>query len=58
MVGPLNFLCVIVFWSVSVIVGFALIYRPYMPAAFITAPGMSVSAIDGFFSAINLSSPV
>jgi hypothetical protein len=39
-------------------VGFALIYRPFMPAAFITAPGMSISAIDGFFSAINLSSPV
>jgi len=55
MVGPLNFLCVIVFWSASVIVGFALIYRPFMPAAFITAPGMSISAIDGFFSAINLS---
>jgi hypothetical protein len=55
MVGPLNFLMVIVFWGLSVIIGFALIYRPFMLRAFIGAPGMDVSKVGSFFSAVNLS---
>jgi hypothetical protein len=55
LVGPLSFLIVIIFWSASVVFGFAMIYRPFMPQRFIVAPGMDGSRINSFLSAVNLS---
>ena len=53
--GPLIFLAVIGFWGLSTIVGFALIYRPFMPDTFVFMGGLDPAAFDSFFAAINFS---
>jgi hypothetical protein len=53
--GPVNLLLVILFWAVSVVVGFALIYRPFLPSHFVFASGLHPATFDSFFSALNLS---
>ncbi len=55
MVGPLNFLIVILFWTASVVIGFAMIYRPFLPNRFIVAPGMDPARIDSMMASLNLS---
>lgn len=38
--GPLNFFVVILYWGLSVVVGFALIYRPFIATQFVVSPGL------------------
>src|SRR3954453_23031392 len=44
--GPVNLLLVILFWAVSVVVGFALIYRPFLPSHFVFASGLHPATFD------------
>lgn len=53
--GPLIFLAVIGYWGVSIIVGFALIYRPFMPNGFVFMDGLDSASFDSFFGAFNFS---
>jgi hypothetical protein len=53
--GPLNLLTVILYWGVSVVVGFACIYRPFLPGHFVFNPGLDAHSFNSFLSAINLS---
>ena len=53
--GPAIFVAIIGYWGFSVILGFALIYRPFMPAGFAWMDGLSAASFDSFFAAINLS---
>lgn len=53
--GPLIFLAVIGFWGLSMIFGFALIYRPFMPATFVFMDGLDPRSFDSFFGALNFS---
>lgn len=53
--GPTIFVAIIGYWGFSVILGFALIYRPFMPARLALMDGLSATSFDSFFAAINLS---
>ena len=53
--GPLIFLAVIGYWGLSMVFGFALIYRPFMPNTFVFMIGLNPAAFDSFFAAVNFS---
>lgn len=53
--GPLIFLSVIGYWGFSMILGFALIYRPFMPDGFVFMRGLEPASFDSFFAAMNFS---
>jgi len=53
--GPLIFLAVIGYWGLSIIFGFALIYRPFMPSTFVFMPGLDPVSFDSFLAALNFS---
>ena len=53
--GPLIFLAVIGYWGLSMIFGFALIYRPFMPNTFVFMRRLDPASFDSFFAAINFS---
>jgi hypothetical protein len=53
--GPVIFLAIIGYWAGSVIIGFALIYRPYLPQSFTYMNGIDPRSFDSFLAAINVS---
>lgn len=53
--GPLIFLAVIAYWGMSMIFGFALIYRPFMRDTFVFMAGLDAGSFDSFFAALNFS---
>ena len=55
MAGPVIFLAIIVYWTASVVIGFALIYRPYLPSGFTYMNGIDPSSFDSFGAALNVS---
>src|SRR5437762_7291278 len=55
MAGPLAFLVVVSYWAVSIILGFALIYRPHLSSEFAFAPGVNPTNYDSMLGALNIS---
>jgi hypothetical protein len=53
--GPLSFVMIVVFWALSMIVGFALIYRPQLPQAFAFASGLNAAHYGSFLGALIVS---
>jgi hypothetical protein len=53
--GPVIFLAIISYWTASVVLGFAMIYRPFMPDRFALMSGLATSSLDSYFAAVNLS---
>jgi hypothetical protein len=53
--GPTIFLAIIFYWAGSVIVGFALIYRPYLPDSFTYMIGVDPQSFNSFLGAVNVS---
>ncbi|PYP89102.1 MAG: hypothetical protein DMG65_14100 [Candidatus Angelobacter sp. Gp1-AA117] len=55
MAGPTAFATVILYWMISVFLGFALIYRTQLPEGFIYLSGLGPRDFDSFLAACNLS---
>lgn len=55
MAGPLIFAAIIAYWAASVVIGFALIYRPYLPDGFAIEAGLDPRAFDSFVGALSFS---
>jgi uncharacterized membrane protein len=55
MAGPLAFVTVVLYWSVSICIGFALIYLPHLPEAFTFSSGLSPRHYGTFIGALDVS---
>lgn len=55
MAGPTIFLAIILYWTAVVVVGFALIYRPFLPSGFTYMNGIDPKSFDSFLAALNVS---
>lgn len=53
--GPLAFISSVIVWGTLMIVGFALVYYPWMPEGFVYDPGLVPSETSGFLDALYLS---
>jgi hypothetical protein len=53
--GPMGFVLVVTYWSSSILVGFALIYWPRLPASFVFASGLDPGHYASFAGALNIS---
>jgi hypothetical protein len=53
--GPVAFVSVVIYWALSITVGFALIYLPRLPGLFTFASGLSPESYRSFWGAINVS---
>jgi hypothetical protein len=53
--GPLCFVLIVVGWLTSMIVGFALIYAPFMSTQFVMTPGLDMARHRSFIDAVNFS---
>ena len=53
--GPLAFLMIVLFWAASVVIGFALIFFPFLPAHFTFAQGLDAANYRSFLAAVDLS---
>ena len=53
--GPVAFVSVVVFWAASITVGFALIYLPRLPHAFIFMSGLNPARYGSFLGALSIS---
>ena len=53
--GPLGVLAAILNWAVLLVVGWALIYWPWMPEGYLLAEGLDPAAHNGFVDALYLS---
>jgi hypothetical protein len=53
--GPLGVLTAILTWAAMLVVGFALIYWPSLPAGFLLGSGLEPAAHDGFLDAVYVS---
>ncbi|WP_255306529.1 hypothetical protein [Streptomyces sp. Wb2n-11] len=53
--GPLGMVTVVVLWAVTVIVGWALMYWPHLPAGFSFAEGLTPTDHAGFLDAVYVS---
>jgi hypothetical protein len=53
--GPIAFVMTVLFWGVSLVVGFALLYLPNLPSRFVFATGLNPEAHASFPGAVNLS---
>lgn len=53
--GPLAFLATVLGWGVMIVVGFALIYSPFLDSSFVMAPGLDIHRHESFFDAMNIS---
>ncbi len=53
--GPLGVLAAILTWAVLLVVGWALIYWPWLPDGYLLAQGLDPAAHDGFVDALYLS---
>jgi hypothetical protein len=53
--GPLAFVATVAGWGILIVLGFALVYSPFMPTRFVMAPGLDIQRHHAFFDAINVS---
>jgi hypothetical protein len=53
--GPFAFLMTVLYWGISLVVGFAIIYRPLLPRAFLFTNGLDEHAFISFRGAVDLS---
>ena len=53
--GPLAFLLTVFYWAGSLVLGFALIYRPRLPDLFAFAAGLNPQNYNSFAGSINIS---
>lgn len=53
--GPLAFVTIVLYWALSIIVGFALIYLPALPQDFSYANGLRGEGFASFLGALNIS---
>lgn len=53
--GPMIFAAVIGYWTASVVVGYTLIFRPFLPRDFAFAAGLDAASFDSYFGALNIS---
>jgi hypothetical protein len=53
--GPLAFTGTVLFWVISIIIGFALLYAPVLPQQFVYASGLNRFAYGSFLGALDLS---
>ena len=53
--GPLSFVAIVSAWATLIVVGFALIYYPFLWNRFVMAPGLNIDGHHSFFDAINVS---
>jgi hypothetical protein len=53
--GPLSFVLIVVAWGLLLVLGFALVYHPFLVTEFVTAPGIDLAQHHTFFDAFNLS---
>jgi hypothetical protein len=52
--GPTAFLAVVLYWAVSIVLGFALIYLPRLPYSFTFASGLTADTYGCVLGALNL----
>jgi hypothetical protein len=53
--GPLAFVATVSAWGVLIVLGFALVYSPFLKTRFVLAPGLDIHRHHSFFDAINVS---
>jgi hypothetical protein len=53
--GPVAFLLTVITWGLAILLGFALVYYPFLWARFKMAPGLDIQRHHAFFDAINVS---
>jgi hypothetical protein len=53
--GPLCFVVIVAVWLASIVVGFALLYAPFMSTQFVMSPGLDIARHHSFMDAINFS---
>jgi hypothetical protein len=53
--GPTAFLAIVFFWAASVVVGFALIFFPFLPGRFTFALGLDSASYHSFLGALDVS---
>jgi len=41
--GPLSFVLIVFSWGLLLVLGFALIYHPFLPTQFVMAPGLDIT---------------
>ena len=53
--GPVAFVAIVFYWTVSIIVGFALIYLPHLPRAFVFVSGLNPATYGSLLGALDVS---
>src|SRR3954468_1978125 len=53
--GPVAILSIMVLWVACVVLGFALIFFPFIGTQFVLAPGLDAARHHGFMDALNVS---
>lgn len=53
--GPLAFVATVATWGVLIVLGFALVYSPFLGSRYVMAPGLDIRRHNAFFDAINVS---
>jgi hypothetical protein len=53
--GPIAFVLIVIYWASSMVLGFALIYRPWIPSAFTFASGLQPERYASMAGALNVS---
>jgi len=53
--GPLAFVLIVTYWAISILIGFALIYWPRLPASFVFASDLDPGHYASFAGALNIS---
>jgi hypothetical protein len=53
--GPVAFVSIVMYWALSVIVGFALLYIPWLPSLFTFSPGMKPEQYHSLLGALDVS---
>jgi hypothetical protein len=53
--GPAAFVVTVSVWGLMIVIGFALVYYPFLGGAFVMAPGLKIENHQSFFDAINIS---
>jgi hypothetical protein len=53
--GPLAFVATVAAWLLLIVIGYGLIYHPFLRPEFVMAPGLSIDSHMTFFDAVNVS---
>jgi hypothetical protein len=53
--GPVAFLATVFVWALMIVLGFALIYHPFLGREFVMAPGLDIRDHQTFFDGFNVS---